>query len=1252
MVGGAADRFWAELRDLHERAGRPTLARLVRAGRDGGHRVSDATINDWLTGGSIPAATSVPYFLRVLVPFLLRRARERDPGAHLPAERAWQDLVTAAQAERAANRGGRRRGATRRGDAGPVTLPALPERFTGRTELVGELLEWLDPAGTHGGVTVVSAADGMGGVGKTALAVHVAGLVLRRGWFPGGALFEDLRGFSTDEPLAQGVVAGRLLRALGVPDNQVPEAAPDRVRRWRDQLRRLGEQGRPVLVVLDNAESAAQVAQLVPDHPHRMLVTSRRTLAAVGARRIQVRPFAPAEAVAFLGSALRTSHPGDERVERAPDDARRLAELCGWLPLALRIVVALLRDEPGRPLADLVAELADARTRLARLRYDDVDEHGRPLGVLAAFDLSYTRLVADPERARAFRLLACVPGPDVALGTAAAMLDRPVVTTRRLLADLARVSLADHGQGRRWRMHDLVRLYARQRSDEHAGEDGRERALDLLLGYYEDVVGQVDGWLYDREAARTGTFGSRDEAVAWLDAERACVVAAIAEAHESRRWATAHRLVSAVSGYLEFRYRPDEAVAVGTLDVSAAAHLGRRAECGALVNLGNGYRLAGRHPEAVRVLERARDLATGDEELAGRLGSILHDLGLVYFRSGRFTDAVACHERDLELCRAARDLRGAAQAMVALGDALRGCRRYRDAAARVNQAILIFDGLGEVTGLMGARTNLALICLDGYSGRAAYTVWQLCLALRAARDLGDAYGQASVLVNLGPAFLKRCRGCHADAAVWSAQRAEVMFRGLGDDRGVALARDQLRTARPLAEHPTAEDHQGCPEDGMPDARHRVAWLNDLPHAVLRGDDRRLDEARFVGNAMVGPTPDGSVLPPELLARNRLGLLLDGADQPADESVDFLCAHTRLTGGESLEVGVFLGNHADVVAMAAAHLNRHRLTGAAYLERLDETRLGGYSPAGSSHPHTVGAAKAAMLTIRAAEEQGAHVRTVLEFAALLAPGLLDHLGPVSGLPAGDLEAAMGVLAEAAVFTGGPDPAPVMSPVTQQVVLHRAAHHGRLLDVAATVTEVLGAEVESVIGVPTERAEVERLVRQVDTVWAAVRPVLGSTDASLAAALLRLRGVGVNVCITDGEQRAVPMAEAVLDDCERWLGPTHGETWRARNNLAGACGFTGDPDRACALLAANLRVMTAGDEHRDTLLTRHNLGVMQSLAGRPTRAVRVLEQVLADSERVLGADDPITTETQRWLTIARDRATGCASGAARPGRWSRV
>jgi tetratricopeptide (TPR) repeat protein len=769
---------------------------------------------------------------------------------------------------------------------GPVTLPAGPERFTGRDFLLRELLGRLDPSRDEAGVTVVSAVDGMGGVGKTTLAVHAARVAHDRGWFPGGALYLDMRGFSIGDPVDCGTAAAHLLRSLGVPDRDIPVAAEDRRAAWHRRLAELGELHRPLLAVLDNTAHAGQVRGLLPPNPHRMLLTSRNTLSMLDAYRVVVEPFSPDDAVRFVDSALRTARPSDDRAVTDACEAYRVAKLCGYLPLALRIVVALLRDEPDRPLGSLSAELADGDTRIGRLRYDDVDEQGQPLAVKTAFDLSYRYLADSPGQARAFRLLAAVPGADVSPAAAAAALGLAVPDARRLLAELARRHWLETLPGERWGWHDLVRLYAVHRAHDHAVEDGREDAVERIYSYCRGGVNSAAAWLRSYGKARPlrpGGFGCRADAVAWLDGEHQSLVAAVAAASGARRWDDAHQLAAGLSGYQGFRHLTDDGIAVATLGLAAARHLGRRQECESEMRLGDAYRIAGRHAEAVGHLEHALQLRPADDATAE--GSIRHNLGLAYLRLGRFAEAEACHRRDLKICREAGDWRGAGEAMIALGDALQELRRFREAAEVLNTAVETFELTGDLRNIELARTNLALTCLNGFPDtRAAYIIWQLCMALKAARDLDDRKGQALILLNLASAYLNRCRGCHGrSAAQWSLQAAE-MFHELGDGPGEEKAARNNALAKSQGDE-TA--HEGCPGDGIPGSANLRAWLDDLPHAVLRGADRRLDEARFFGNIIIGPTPDGSPLPDELLRRNKTGLFLAAEDLTGEESATIL-----------------------------------------------------------------------------------------------------------------------------------------------------------------------------------------------------------------------------------------------------------------------------------------------------------------------------------------------------------------------------
>ena len=184
------------------------------------------------------------------------------------------------------------------------------------------------------------------------------------------------------------------------------------------------------------------------------IVTSRDTLALLGARLLDLNTLTPDNAAHMLNLSLRTAQPSDTRVADHPGDAVRIAQLCGGLPQALWIIAALLSENPGRPLTEMAADLDDERTRLDELSYADAT-------VRAAFGLSYQRL--EPDHARLFRLLTINPGPGISTQATAALADVDRPAARRRLEALARAHLIDHGSSYgQWRMHDLLRLYARQ----------------------------------------------------------------------------------------------------------------------------------------------------------------------------------------------------------------------------------------------------------------------------------------------------------------------------------------------------------------------------------------------------------------------------------------------------------------------------------------------------------------------------------------------------------------------------------------------------------------------------------------------------------------------------------------------------------------------------------------------------------------------------------------------------------------------
>jgi len=377
--------------------------------------------------------------------------------------------------------------------AAPTALAQLPPPvtgFTGRDDDLAVLAGLLDPGITSAPV-VVSAVAGLAGVGKTTLAVQ-AGLAARqRGWFGGGVLFIDLHGYD-EAPVEPGQALDALLRALGAPAEHIPPGVEERAGLYRSVLAEFSE---PVLVIADNASSEAQVRPLLPGAgPHKVLVTSRHTLAGLGARLVDVTVLDERASLVLLDAALRAARPGDDRITGDLETAGRLVAICGGLPLALQIAAALLKADPTFSTGELAGGLADESQRLVRLAYDDGNGTAG-LSVAAAFELSYRRL--DETTARVFRLLAVNPGLDVSTAAAAVLADLPVAEARRALAALSRVHLAEAspGTGGRWRMHDLLRLYARRLSDEHALADEREEARDRLLDYYLAMTGAADNHL-------------------------------------------------------------------------------------------------------------------------------------------------------------------------------------------------------------------------------------------------------------------------------------------------------------------------------------------------------------------------------------------------------------------------------------------------------------------------------------------------------------------------------------------------------------------------------------------------------------------------------------------------------------------------------------------------------------------------------------------------------------------------------------
>ncbi|WP_433725335.1 BTAD domain-containing putative transcriptional regulator [Actinoplanes sp. CA-051413] len=503
-------------------------------------------------------------------------------------------------------------------------LPHDIPDFTGRSaELAGlDALLTATPGGTD--VVIVSAVVGVGGVGKTALAVHWAHRIAAR--FPDGQLYLDLRGYDERRPLPAAEALGVMLRTLGVPPRQIPADVDEAAALYRATIA-----GHRVLILLDNAASAAQVRPILPATPGTLvLVTSRDALGGLiardGARRVEVGLLSPGDAVELLARIL-----GVERVAGEAQATDDLIRACGFLPLALRIAAANLAARPRTRIAAYVRELLGGR-RLDALLVD-----GDPQSSLRTiFDQSYRRL--GPATQRAFRLLGSAPVPDLTAAAAAQLLGRTAGQAQAALRALADAHLvAEHRPGR-FTMHDLVREYARHRAGPADLREERAAALARVLSWF--VTGAETAAARHNPARirlpPTGPFppfATAEEAARWLTAELPNLVAVVetgtALGHPDAVW----RLVFAGQPFLNATIERATMLSLGRAALAAAElSTDPRARPAAELAMAHSYTTNGYDslgmPHAERCLELARQ--SGWRELepeAHNALSVYHLLG-------------------------------------------------------------------------------------------------------------------------------------------------------------------------------------------------------------------------------------------------------------------------------------------------------------------------------------------------------------------------------------------------------------------------------------------------------------------------------------------------------------------------------------------------------------------------------------------------------------------------------------------------
>ncbi|MCX4629304.1 BTAD domain-containing putative transcriptional regulator [Streptomyces sp. NBC_01443] len=650
----------------------------------------------------------------------------------------------------------------------PAQLPATVADFTGRATFVNELGEIL--SGVGGQVMAVSALAGIGGVGKTTLAVHVAHAA--RPHFPDGQLYVDLQG-TEPRPAEPVAVLGSFLRALGTPDTAIPDTAAERAALYRSTL-----DGRRVLVLLDNARDAAQVRPLLPGTAGcAALVTSRVRMAGLaGAHLVDLDVMSPEEALQLFTRIV-----GAERVGAERQAALDVVGACGFLPLAIRIAASRLAARRTWTVSVLAAKLADGRRRLDELQAGD-------LAVKATFELGYGQL--EPAQQRAFRLLGLADGPDISLAAAAAVLDRPEHDTEDLLEALVDCSLLESAAPGRYRFHDLVRLYARACADrDEQPPSGRDAALDRLLDFYLATASAV--YAVERPGDRLPAhlsathypglrFTEPRAALDWLYAEAdpllACVrqasVRTTGQADVLRRavdllWAAKDL---AESGANSKQY---ESAAVALRDAAHAAK-DPHAEGRARTTLTNVHLVAGRFDEADDEARQAMVLA---REAGDPLPSCWapNDRGIIALYQGRHADGERYLLEAIENFRADGNHIGEASALCNLSRIHVELGRLTSAIDLAEQGIAIYDRMGLTLRLANGRYALGIALTQ--AGRLGEAQTQLTEALSLFHDNRQPLWEGVTHFRLAVAHLAAHRPTLAAA---HAEQA-IALRGIGGE---------------------------------------------------------------------------------------------------------------------------------------------------------------------------------------------------------------------------------------------------------------------------------------------------------------------------------------------------------------------------------------------------------------------------------------------------------------------------------------
>jgi tetratricopeptide (TPR) repeat protein len=642
----------------------------------------------------------------------------------------------------------------------PRQLPAAMAHFVGRDGELAALTAALEGAGQGAAATlVISAIGGMAGVGKTALAVYWAQQCA--GQFPDGQLYADLRGFGPScPPMSAAAAVRRFLDALQVPAGRIPADLDAQIGLYRSLLA-----GKRILIVLDNARDSEQVRPLLPGAAGCMvLVTSRSRLTGLialdGAIPLTVDLLTLREACELLVRRL-----GVARVTSEQQAADELIGLCARLPLAVNIAASRAIARPSARLSSLAAELRDTRRRL------DLLSAGAGAADLRAV-FSWSCQTLSSPAARMFGLLGVHPGPDISIAAAASLAATGPGRAGSVLDELTAAHLlTEHPHGR-YRLHDLLRVYAAEHAQAASHRDEGHAAAARVLDHYLHTARAATRLLYPARdlsappARAPGTLpehlASDRHALAWFDSEHQALLAATALAATARFETHAWQIPSVLAGYLERKGHWHDYAAAQTAALVAAERAGDLAgQADARLLLGRACSRTGSCEQAQLHLGHALRLYTALGDHAGQAHAH-HSMGWTLGQQRRYREALQHARQALSLYKAAGHRTGQARALNTVGwyGSLLGM--HQQALAYCQQALELHHELGNHDGEADAWDSLGHAHHHLGHSSDAITCYQR--ALRLFQKLGDSHQQADTLARLGDTYRAADQPHHAREA--------------------------------------------------------------------------------------------------------------------------------------------------------------------------------------------------------------------------------------------------------------------------------------------------------------------------------------------------------------------------------------------------------------------------------------------------------------------------------------------------------